>query len=46
MELTGLKTLHRLCDGRRTLFLVDRQGKLADLVDIRQWAIVPRLGRP
>ncbi len=39
VELTGLKTLHRLCDGRRTLFLVDRQGKLSDLVDIRHWAI-------
>ena len=39
VELTGLKSLHRLCDGRRTLFLVDHQGKLASLVDIRQWAI-------
>jgi hypothetical protein len=38
VELTGLKSLRRLCDGRRTLFLVDRQGKLADLVDIKQWA--------
>jgi hypothetical protein len=38
VELTGLKTLHRLCDGRRTLFLVDQRGRLADLVDIRQWA--------
>jgi hypothetical protein len=39
VELTGLRSLHRLCDGRRTLFLVDRQGRLADLVDIRQWAM-------
>jgi hypothetical protein len=39
VELTGLKTLHRLCDGRRTLFLVDQQGRLTDLVDIRRWAI-------
>jgi len=39
VELTGLKTLHRLCDGRRTVFLVDRQGRLTDLVDIRHWAI-------
>ena len=30
--------MHRLCDGRRTLFLVDRQGNLTDLVDIRDWA--------
>ena len=39
VELTGLKTLHRLCDGRRTVFLVDQQGRLTDLVDIRHWAI-------
>ena len=39
VELTGLKTLHRLCDGRRTVFLVDEVGRLADLVDIRQWAL-------
>ena len=38
IELTGLKTMHRLCDGRRTLFLIDRQGRLTNLVDIRQWA--------
>src|SRR4029077_641535 len=34
----SLKSLHRLCDGRRTLFLVDRQGKLADLVESGVWA--------
>jgi len=39
VELTGLKTLHRLCDGRRTVFLVDQKGQLIDLVDIRHWAI-------
>ncbi len=39
IELTGLKTLHRLCDGRRTVFLVDQQGRLSDLVDIRRWAV-------
>ncbi len=39
VELTGLKTLHRLCDGRRTVFLVDQQGRLTDLVAIRHWAI-------
>jgi hypothetical protein len=38
VELTSLKSLHRLCDGRRTLFLVDREGKLADVIDIRRWA--------
>jgi hypothetical protein len=39
VELTGLRTLHRLCDGRRTVFLVDAEGRLTDLVDIRNWAL-------
>jgi hypothetical protein len=38
VELTALKSLHRLCDGRRTLFLVDRAGRLAEIVDIERWA--------
>jgi hypothetical protein len=38
VELTALKSVHRLCDGKRTLFLVDREGKLADIIDIRRWA--------
>lgn len=38
VELTGLKSIHRLCDGERTLFLVDRAGKLAEIVDIARWA--------
>ncbi len=38
VELTGLKSIHRLCDGERTLFLVDRQGKLAGIADIVRWA--------
>lgn len=38
VELTSLKSIHRLCDGKRTLFLVDREGKLADIVDIKHWA--------
>src|SRR4051794_28922364 len=29
-ELTSLKSIHRLCDGKRTLFLVDREGRLAE----------------
>ncbi|MBV8381267.1 MAG: hypothetical protein JOZ63_01590 [Planctomycetaceae bacterium] len=37
-ELTSLKSIHRLCDGRRTLFLVDRAGKLADIIAIERWA--------
>lgn len=38
VELTALKSVHRLCDGRRTLFLVDADGKLADIVDVADWA--------
>jgi hypothetical protein len=30
--------VHRLCDGRRTLFLVDQAGKLAGIVDIKRFA--------
>jgi hypothetical protein len=37
-ELTGLKSIHRLCDGTRTLFLVDREGRLADILDVNRWA--------
>jgi hypothetical protein len=38
VELTSLKSIHRLCDGLRTLFLVDRAGKLADIIDVERWA--------
>jgi hypothetical protein len=36
--LTSLKSLHRLCDGERTLFLVDQEGRLADIVAVDRWA--------
>lgn len=38
IRLTSLKSLHRLCDGVRTVFVVDRQGDLAWAVDIMRWA--------
>jgi hypothetical protein len=38
VELTALKSIHRLCDGKRTVFLVDRAGKLVEVVDIARWA--------
>jgi hypothetical protein len=41
VELTALKSVHRLCDGQRTLFLVDRAGRLAEIVDIARWAGEP-----
>ncbi len=37
-RLTAIKGFHRLCDGVRTVFLVDRQGELARAVDIERWA--------
>jgi hypothetical protein len=37
-RLTAIKGFHRLCDGVRTAFLVDRQGDLARLIDVAQWA--------
>ena len=36
--LTSVKSFFRLVDGQRTLFLVGRDGKLLDIVDVRQWA--------
>jgi hypothetical protein len=38
VELTGLKSIHRLCDGERTLFLVDRTGRLAGIIDVARFA--------
>ena len=38
VELTALKSIHRLCDGRRTLFLVDHDGKLAEIIEVDRWA--------
>jgi hypothetical protein len=46
VELTSLKSIHRLCDGKRTLFLVDREGKLAEIVDVEHWAAVLASGAP
>ncbi len=38
VELTALKSIHRLCDGKRTLFLVDQDGRLVEVIDIADWA--------
>jgi DNA integrity scanning protein DisA with diadenylate cyclase activity len=38
VRLSAIKTIHRICDGIRTLFLVDRRGDLAWAVDIGRWA--------
>jgi hypothetical protein len=37
-SLVSIKSFHRLCDGLHTVFLVNRQGLLVDLVDIRDFA--------
>ena len=37
-RLTAIKGFHKLCDGVRTLFLVDRQGELMRVVDVGRWA--------
>ena len=37
-RLTSIKGFHRLCDGVRTLFVVDLQGELTRVADISTWA--------
>lgn len=37
-RLTAIKGFYRLCDGVATLFLVNRQGRLLDIVDVHRWA--------
>jgi hypothetical protein len=36
--LTGIKSFYRMCDGIRTLFLVNRQGSVLDIVDVARYA--------
>lgn len=38
VRLTAIKGFHRLCDGIRTVYLVDRQGDLARAVEVSTWA--------
>lgn len=35
--LTGIKSFYRLCDGLRTLFLVNRSGAVLDIVEIERY---------
>jgi hypothetical protein len=37
-DLIGIKSIHRLCDGIKTVFLVNHEGTLIDLVDIHEWS--------
>jgi hypothetical protein len=36
--LTGIKSFYRMCDGVRTLFLVNRKGTVLDVVDVSRYA--------
>jgi len=37
-ELVSIKSFHRLCDGLHTVFLVNAEGMLVDLVDVERYA--------
>jgi DNA integrity scanning protein DisA with diadenylate cyclase activity len=37
-RLTAIKGFHRLCDGVRTVFLIDQHGDLSRSVDVDRWA--------
>ena len=37
-ELTSIRSFHRICDGLRTVALVDREGLMVELVDVEEWA--------
>src|ERR1039457_4218271 len=37
-SLVGIKSFHRLCDGLQTVFLVDADGMLVDLVDMQEFS--------
>jgi hypothetical protein len=37
-ELTSIRSFHRICDGLRTVALVDRAGLMVELVDVAEWA--------
>ena len=38
VRLSAMKSLHRMCDGLRTLLMVDRAGDLAWAIDVKSWA--------
>jgi hypothetical protein len=37
-SLTGIKSFYRMCDGIRTLFLVNLEGSVLDIVDVARYA--------
>ena len=38
VDIIGVKSFHRLCDGIKTVFLVSHRGELLDLIDIHDWS--------
>jgi hypothetical protein len=37
-ELTSIRSFHRICDGLRTIALVDGRGSMVELIDVQEWA--------
>ena len=37
LTLTAVKSFYRVCDGVQTMFLVNRNGYVLDIVDLDQW---------
>jgi hypothetical protein len=37
-DLTAIHSFHRICDGLRTIVLVDEKGFMVELVDVQEWA--------
>ena len=37
-ELTSIRSFQRICDGLRTLALVDSTGYMVELIDVQEWA--------
>ena len=37
-ELTSIRSFHRICDGLRTIALVDPEGLMLELVDVKEWS--------
>jgi hypothetical protein len=37
-DLTSIRSFHRICDGLRTIALVDGMGFMVELVDVHEWA--------
>ncbi len=44
--LTGIKSFYRLCDGLRTVFLVNREGAVLDIVEIERYTQAATLDVP